>query len=153
MTARKTPDSTHLRAHTNRVLAFDSHHPFSAERSVVLALFETLNSHYGKEDCEGRDQEAAHLYSILGSNGYPGSFIRSTLQQAERRKAQQNKEQERIKENVVVIPYVQGLSNQIKHVLSEVGIHAVVKAQPWKWSVCGGIKKSNPNGGEERGRL
>ena len=53
-----------------------------------------------------------HTYSILGSNGYPDSFIRSTLQQAERRKAQQNKEQERIKENVVVIPYFQGLSNQ-----------------------------------------
>ena len=44
----------------------------------------------------------------------------------------------------MVILYVQGLSNQIKNVLSDVDIHAVVKAQPWKWSVCGGIKDQIP---------
>ena len=50
--------------HTNRVLAFDSHHPVSAKRSVVLALFGRLNSHYSEEPVK---EEIKKLHTSIPS--------------------------------------------------------------------------------------
>ena len=132
--------------HTDRVLSFSSHHPLSAKRSVVLSLFERVSSHYNENDVEGRKRETEHLHSVLASNGYPLRFIRSTLQQASRKKAQQTKSNAKDveKKPVVVIPYVQGVSDGIKRVLGGAGVRAVTKAQPWKWGVCSGIKDRIP---------
>ena len=69
---------------------------------------------------------------MLASNDYSLRFIRSTLQQAVRKKAQQTNSngKEVEKKPVVVIPYVQGVGDGIKRVLGGAGIRAVTKAQP-----------------------
>ena len=65
---------------TDRVLSFNSHHPASAKRAVVIALFDGVNTHYREEDENGKHAEIGHLYAMLKVKGYPRQFVDNTLQ-------------------------------------------------------------------------
>ena len=45
---------------------------------------------------------------------------------------------------VVVLPYVEGVSQQIAKMLSKVEMRSALKAQPWQWKLCRGIKDVIP---------
>ena len=53
-------------------------------------------------------------------------------------------EEKKERQPVVVLPYVEGVSQQIAKVLSQVEIRSALKAQPWQWKLCRGIKDVIP---------
>ena len=122
----------------------------SAKRGVVISLFDRVESHFSKDDIEGKEQERAFLSSALMANGYPKAFVAGTLRKCgEKRKKKADKQNTESKpeespKSTVVVPYVAGISGQIGRVFKQVGIRAVNKAQPWQWQVCKGIKDKIP---------
>ena len=50
----------------------------------------------------------------------------------------------KVRQPVVVLPYVEGVSQQIAKVLSQVEIRYALKAQPWQWKLSRGIKDVIP---------
>jgi len=138
--------------HTNRVLSFESHHPVSAKRAVVLSLFDRVRTHFSKEDVEGQEKEKDLLFDVLRANGYPRLFVEQTLHKSElnrkrrletKNECSQEKEKEEIK-SVVVIPYVENVSEQVKRLLAPLGIKVVCKADKWQWRICSGLKDVIP---------
>ena len=53
---------------------------------------------------------------------------------------EENKEHQ----SVVVLPYIEGISQIIVNVLSQVEIRSALKAQLWQWKLCRGIKDVIP---------
>ena len=53
-------------------------------------------------------------------------------------------EENKERQPVVVLPYVEGVCQQITKVLSKVEIRSALKAQPWQWKLCSGIKDVIP---------
>ena len=134
------------KTHTDRVLSFHSHHPMSAKRSVVGSLFARIDTHFDKNDNVGREEERQHLVTALQQNDYPRKFIEDTLSRINRKKERENETEERKNEprSVVVLPYVDGVSQQIAKVLQQVDIRTAMKAQSWQWRLCRGIKDAIP---------
>ena len=59
--------------HTNKYLAFDSHHPAQHKRSVVSTLMRRVNTIPSSEPL--RTEEISHVQDSLQVNGYPTKFI------------------------------------------------------------------------------
>ena len=101
--------------HTDQYLAFDSHHPTAHKRAVVGTLMgqaETLSS-----SGVSRVQEEKRILDSLRRNGYPTAFIRKhTLPQ------QGQRSEEQATQASVTIPYIHGLSQSIRRVLSSLTI-------------------------------
>ena len=132
------------KTHTDRVLSFDSNHPISAKRAVVLSMFDRVETHFAKDDEEGRQQEVRHLFRMLGQNGYSERFVRKTVEYALKMRAQKKPELDQPKATAV-IPYVRGLSEQISRELRKIGVRVVSRANPWQWTLCTGIKDTIPD--------
>ena len=45
---------------------------------------------------------------------------------------------------IVSLPFFKGVSQQIAKVRNKVEIRSALKAQPWQWKLCGGIKDVIP---------
>lgn len=133
--------------HTNRVLSFDSHHPLSAKKAVIISLFDRTKTHFKDDDHEGKKAEKTHLFALFEANGYPKQFVIDTLRQCEtnrRKKAEKVATEQQTHNGTVVLPYVRGLSEQIKRVIAPLGIRVVSKAEKWQWRLCSGIKDPVP---------
>ena len=61
--------------HTDRYLAYDSHHPQSAKFSVVDSLLKRAESIV--TDKSKKEEEICHLTEVLVNNGYPRSLIQN----------------------------------------------------------------------------
>ena len=59
--------------HTNKYLAFDSHHPAQHKRSVVGTLMRRAKANPSSEAL--RTEETSHVQDSLQVNGYPTKFI------------------------------------------------------------------------------
>ena len=118
------------KTHTDRVLSFKSHHPISAKRSVIGFLLSRIDSHFGADDIEGREKERQHLFAVLQQNNYPRTFIERTVHRIECKKEWVEMEENKERQPVVVLPYVEGVSQQIAKVLSQVEIRSALKARP-----------------------
>ena len=108
--------------HTDRYLHFDSHHPVHVKRGVVKCLFNRAEKVTTEvEDLEG---EREHLKEVFGWNGYPKSFISNSTNR------DGTQDQSSADEVRVVIPYVRGLSEDIRRVCRQFGIRTVFKSAP-----------------------
>ena len=112
----------HICIHTDRYLHFDSHHPVHVKRGVVKCLFNRAEKVTTEvEDLEG---EREHLKEVFGWNGYPKSFISNSTNR------DSTQDQSSADEVRVVIPYVRGLSEDIRRVCRQFGIRTVFKSAP-----------------------
>ena len=60
--------------HTGRYLAYTSHHPESAKRSVVTSLFRRIDYiTLGEKEKQADEQR---IYDELNANGYPATFVK-----------------------------------------------------------------------------
>ena len=75
---------------------------------------------------EDLQREKEHLQKVLGWNGYPKSFISSSTKHHSNNKNQESHTDE-IK---VFIPYVQGMSEDIRRVCRQHGIKTIFKSAP-----------------------
>ena len=110
--------------HTDRYLNFNSHNPVHVRRGVVKCLYNRAENLVTMEEDLQREKE--HLQKVLGWNGYPKSFISSSTKHHSNNKNQESHTDE-IK---VFIPYVQGMSEDIRRVCRQHGIKTIFKSAP-----------------------
>ena len=132
--------------HSGRYLNYDSHHPPSAKRSVVQALFKRID--YITKDEEAKEEEIKRIRTDLTANGYKPEFIRQTM-----RKSAKQVRKTKIAENAnttdktlaVTIPYVEDLSESIRRILAPLNIRTAYTTKKIKWSVMKGAKDTIPD--------
>ena len=115
--------------HTNQYLKYASHNPTSAKQSVITSLFDRADNVVSNE----KDKiEEKHLVSAaLQQNGYPKEFIQRTVRKHIRRKEQSREHPEEEPEHTksINLPYIQGLSEQLKPALNKHNIKATFYTQ------------------------
>ena len=110
--------------HSDQYLTYDSHHPQSVKRSIVKCLYERTKSLVTKPSVISKEKK--HLSSDLVSNGYPLSFLQKITKT---RKQSSSAEPTIESKSAAVLPYVKGLSEQLRHCLQQQGIRAVFKSE------------------------
>ena len=110
--------------HTDQYLAYDSHHPQSVKRGIVKCLYERAKRLVAKPSVISKEMK--HLSSVLVSNGYPLSFLRKITKT---RKPSSSAEPTIEYKSTAVLPYVKGLSEQLRRCLQQQGIRAVFKSK------------------------
>ena len=103
-------------SHTDQYLQYSSHHPLSHKLSVIKTLFsraDVLSS-----DALEKTSEDLHITDALIENGYPRNLVQNTYRQ-QNRMTERTTEQPSTK---VIIPYIQGQSEDIRRVLKDLDI-------------------------------
>ena len=111
----------HKATHSNQYLSFRSHHPTAHKVAVVRTLMtraENLSSS-GVEQTE----EEKRVTDALRGNDYPSGFIQKHTITSRRR---EGVEIERSK-TTLTLPYIRGLSEAIRHVLTPLGVKVVFR--------------------------
>ena len=103
--------------HTDQYLAYNSHHPQSVKRGIVECLYERTKRLVTKPSVIS--EEKKHLSSALVSNGYPFSFLQKLTKTG---KPNNSAEFANEFKATVVLPYVRGLSEQLRRCLQQQGI-------------------------------
>ena len=109
--------------HTDRYLNFNSHNPVHVRRGVVKCLYNRAENLITMEEDLQREKE--HLQKVLSWNGYPKSFISSSTEHHDSTNKNQESQTDEIK---VFIPYVQGMSEDIRRVCRQHGIKTIFKS-------------------------
>ena len=110
--------------HTNQYLKYTSHNSTSAKQSVINALFDRADNVVSNE--KGKIEEKHHILAALQQNGYPKEFIQRTVKKHHWRKEQQRvrPEEEPKQTKSINLPYIQGLSEQLKRAFNKHNIKA-----------------------------
>ncbi|XP_072025293.1 uncharacterized protein [Amphiura filiformis] len=112
--------------HTDQYLAFDSHHPLEHKLSVIRTLFHRADTLV--TDTEDREKEINHVKGGLRRCGYEEwSFKRAQTKKQPVEKQCDSESSSKNKTFVVVVPYVQGLSEKVKRILGSYGVSVVFK--------------------------
>ena len=93
------------------------------------------------EDAQHAEEQRIH--SELRSNGYPEPFIRRAASRSKRKKRTNDPYKQEVRATAC-IPYVAGVSEAIRRVLSSLSIRTVMKPKPWKWTLMRGAKDRVP---------
>ena len=120
--------------HTGKYLAFDSHHPSSNKKSVLCSLFSRAN----KISSNSTDQTAENriITKHLQENGYPTAFIKRNFPRPKGQEPTTTDDTEqRTKPITASIPFVDGTSQAIARILSELGIKTIQRPRTWKWAL------------------
>ena len=128
------------KTHTDRTLAFSSHHAQSAKRAVVRVLLDRVDTHFSEHDMEGQAVETAYAKQILAKNRYPERFVQKVIRQ-------KSSTSGRVKELEIVwvtAPYARGVSEAMARVLRPLGISLAHSSASWKWYLCKGFKDKIP---------
>ena len=113
--------------HTDKYLDFNSHHSVQHKESVVRSLV-TRGEAFSSDDT-GRSSEMKHVGKTLRANNYPNHFINKTRRKIQARSTPSRDRQGRDQRPLVVLPYVQGVTEKITRILAP---HAKVANRPGK---------------------
>ena len=107
--------------HTDKYLAFDSHHPIFHKKSVAKTLLR-------RADClpsslDSKAEERKYVSNVLKANGYTKTFLRNCQKPVTNSNALDEGEPAT---GFAVIPYIQGVTEPIKRILNS---HNVKVAQ------------------------
>jgi hypothetical protein len=102
--------------HTDKYLSYDSHHPVSHKRSVAKTLLQRAESLPSNSDSQAIN-EREYVLNILGENNYPKRFLNDCLRSPVCRN-QNNKEHDTSVKGYAIVPYIQGVTEPIKRILS-----------------------------------
>ena len=105
--------------HTDRYLHYSSHHPSYVKRSVASSLFHRARTIASGENV-GREER--HLDLVLRNNGYPDHVISSAT-----RPSKVNHDPEETPKHTICLPYVSGLSEELRRVCRKFDIRTVFK--------------------------
>ena len=114
--------------HTDRYLDFHSHHPPQVKRGLVKCLFDRARTiTTGQNNLR---KEEHHLTRVLRQNGYPSTFIRSSAKpprpDMEATEALPLEEEHR--PPLVMLPYIEGVSEDVKRVCRKFGMKVVFRS-------------------------
>ena len=114
--------------HTDQYLMFDSHHPLQHKLSVVRTLLSRNDEIVTNE--EDRKTEEAHIRQALKACKYPDWAIDRVKKQLEDKKRgitrpkPDTNNSDKKKRGMVVLPYVQGVTERMQRVMRKHGIEA-----------------------------
>ena len=102
--------------HTDKYLAYSSHHPLSHKIAVIRTLCTRADTH--SSTAVSVSQEVDHVVTALQANGYPKAMVHhySTRSSSETRRPSPRWR------STTVLPYVQGLSESLRRILSPLEI-------------------------------
>ena len=112
--------------HTNRYIQSDSHHPDSVKASVIQGLVDRAIKISSDEGTQ--KQEIGRITNVMASNGYNTKFVRKAIAKQMRRSTMSDIEKIALKEQhaqqmeMARIPFVDGLSQQIRRLAREAGV-------------------------------
>ncbi len=117
--------------HTNQYLSFYSHHPLHQKLGVIRTLYDRCNNIVTEE--EDKIEEEGKVKEAMMVCGYPEwSFdrVREKMEKGKEQKKTKSKKKDNSseeKKGMVVIPYVQGLSESLDRSFRSRGIHTAMK--------------------------
>ena len=114
--------------HTERYLAFDSHHPLSVKHSVASSLYN--RAAVVIKDQTQLSSEIAHIQSVLQLNGYPKRFSQTSNTRKQATSINNVK-----RKGFVSLPFVDGTTQAIRRILTRLDIRVAVKSGSWKWAL------------------
>ncbi|XP_068693044.1 uncharacterized protein [Montipora foliosa] len=106
--------------HTDQYFAYDFHHRQSVKRSTVKCLYESAKRLVTKPSVISKEKK--QLSSVLVSNGCPLSFLQKITKT---RKPSSSAESTIEYKSTAVLPYVKGLSEELRRCLQQQGMRAV----------------------------
>ena len=116
--------------HTNRYVAFSSHHPISVKSGVVACLANRAIRESSSQ--AGKDAELCRIQKVIMRNGYPRKFINKVVSSQIKRHPtscalkQQKQTTNEPRPKTVSIPFVEGLSQEVRrlaHTTLALGAH------------------------------
>ena len=120
-------DVYRIPTHTDRYLDFFFSHPLCHKRSVVNTLLR--RAHNIPSTNKGRWEEMHRVKAVLRDNNYPLSFIHNCKRALTTQPVENNFN------GFVVLPYVQGVSEKIGHILNQQIVKVAYKPQQTIYSV------------------
>ena len=106
--------------HTDQYLQFSSHHPTAHKHAVVSTLLKRAASHCSSNSLVR--EERSYVKETLQQNGYPEHFL--SPQCSPSRKDREEKVDPRSR---VTIPYIQGVSEAVTRILSDINVQVHMK--------------------------
>ncbi|XP_072033426.1 uncharacterized protein [Amphiura filiformis] len=113
--------------HTDQYLQFQSHHPLHHKLGVVRTLIDRKDSIVSEEI--DRQKETSHIEQALNQCGYPQWSIKKVVEEKDLPKPKKSKPsdgQEKSK-GLVVLPYVEGLSERVSRIFEKHGFATSLK--------------------------
>ncbi|XP_078353258.1 uncharacterized protein LOC144638030 [Oculina patagonica] len=111
--------------HTNKYLASESHSPAQSKRAVVKTLMDRAK--YLPSTSQRKQSEKQQVIGDLKVNGYPQSFIDRCLVSAQETIQPENQESQESPRGYASIPYIKGVSERVRRVLSRENIRTTFK--------------------------
>ena len=113
--------------HTDQYLNFNSNHPQEHKRGVVKTLMHRADS-IVSDDCE-REAEKTYIKKVLTYNDYPSHFVQSVIEGSQRTNVRQSDNRVRTtkKSPPVVIPYIRGVSEEIRRTMKRYNVQVFFK--------------------------
>ena len=102
--------------HTDKYLDFNSHHSVQHKESVIRSLVQRGDL-YPSDDTD-KSSERKHIDQTLRANNYPKRFIRRTCRKIQARSNGAGHRQEGERKPMVVLPYIQGVTERITRILA-----------------------------------
>ncbi len=115
-------------SHTDQYLSFHSHHPLHQKLGMIRTLMDRCHNIVTEEG--DREIEEKHITEALERCGYPKWTFEKVKRQRGRSKEQKekNRKDKKDKSNgLVVIPYVQGVSEPIEHIFKKYDISTAMR--------------------------
>ncbi len=110
--------------HTDKYLSYNSHHPVSHKKSVAKTLLQRAEHLPSNSDSQANERE--YVLNILRENNYPKDFLKNCLNPSACRN-QNNSEGDTSIKGYAVVPYIQGVTEPIKRILSNCNIKVALK--------------------------
>ncbi|XP_074656696.1 uncharacterized protein LOC141909911 [Tubulanus polymorphus] len=112
--------------HTDQYLNFNSNHPLEHKRGVVKTLLHRADT-IVSDDSE-RQSEKQHIKEVLSWNDYPNwVFNKVTMLPKPKPVVRNKRDTQAPRKRSVVVPYVKGMSEQIRRVMKDYNISVYFK--------------------------
>ena len=101
--------------HTDKYLAFDSHHPICHEKSVSKTLLRRADC--PSSSLDSKAEERKYVSNVLKANGYTKTFLRNCQKPVTTSNTSDEREPAT---GFAVIPHIRGVTEPIKRILNTV---------------------------------
>ena len=129
--------------HTNQYLNFRSHHHPRVKYGIVQCLTQRA-----RKICSGDhgDEEIELLKEVFKANGYPQKKVTELMNRRPRMKVKtEEEEQEGKNELLLVLPYIQGLSEKITRTCTKFDVKTAFMAHPTLRNLLVQVKGKTPS--------
>ena len=116
--------------HTDQYLNYDSHHPLHQKLGVIRTLHDRMENIVTEQ--QDREDEEKKVHKALKTCGYPDwtfDKVKDKKEQKRLKDSTKKKDEENKTKGMVVLPYVNGVSEKVSRVLKSYNIATAMKPQ------------------------